>query len=243
MVFVLKAITLCPNVPIYWTNRARCHLKRKYARVLNLFFFLNKCFFFMLIDIYFLCSSPSFRSDWTKVEADCRKAIQLDNNSVKVCFCVPFIYCNCCNVLFSCLFIFLVKNHRIARWGIFSSQTYTKYWAYGIQFCVGASVYTFSLFVAFIFFFVNEYALLSWFTVFPFSSLPSWLDIYIFFSTRKHYGLGFLTSWWLWDSLIWNQDVWAFRLFETLLLFQSLKHATCAAWNLHLFLSYITCWS
>ncbi|KAJ4728419.1 E3 ubiquitin-protein ligase CHIP [Melia azedarach] len=45
-----EAITLCPNVPIYWTNRARCHLKR---------------------------------NDWTKVEADCRKAIQLDNNSVK----------------------------------------------------------------------------------------------------------------------------------------------------------------
>ncbi|XP_021639612.2 E3 ubiquitin-protein ligase CHIP isoform X2 [Hevea brasiliensis] len=45
-----EAITLCPNVPIYWTNRALCHRKR---------------------------------NDWTKVEEDCRKAIQLDHNSVK----------------------------------------------------------------------------------------------------------------------------------------------------------------
>ncbi|GLT64839.1 hypothetical protein SLA2020_373060 [Shorea laevis] len=45
-----EAIALCPNVPIYWTNRAICHRKR---------------------------------NDWTKVEADCRKAIQLDHNSVK----------------------------------------------------------------------------------------------------------------------------------------------------------------
>ncbi|KAA8550564.1 hypothetical protein F0562_002248 [Nyssa sinensis] len=45
-----EAITLCPNVPIYWTNRALCHRKR---------------------------------NDWTKVEEDCRRAIQLDNNSVK----------------------------------------------------------------------------------------------------------------------------------------------------------------
>uniref|UniRef100_A0A5B7B8R8 RING-type E3 ubiquitin transferase n=1 Tax=Davidia involucrata TaxID=16924 RepID=A0A5B7B8R8_DAVIN len=45
-----EAITLCPNVPIYWTNRALCHRKR---------------------------------NDWTKVEDDCRRAIQLDNNSVK----------------------------------------------------------------------------------------------------------------------------------------------------------------
>ncbi|XP_031255667.1 E3 ubiquitin-protein ligase CHIP isoform X2 [Pistacia vera] len=45
-----EAITLCPNVPIYWTNRALCHLKR---------------------------------NDWTKLENDCRKAIQLDHKSVK----------------------------------------------------------------------------------------------------------------------------------------------------------------
>ncbi|RAL42258.1 hypothetical protein DM860_012041 [Cuscuta australis] len=45
-----EAITLCPNVPIYWTNRALCHRKR---------------------------------DDWTRVEEDCRRAIQLDHNSVK----------------------------------------------------------------------------------------------------------------------------------------------------------------
>ncbi|VVA96809.1 unnamed protein product [Arabis nemorensis] len=45
-----EAITLSPKVPVYWTNRALCHMKRK---------------------------------DWTRVEEDCRKAIQLDHNSVK----------------------------------------------------------------------------------------------------------------------------------------------------------------
>ncbi|XP_052187227.1 E3 ubiquitin-protein ligase CHIP [Diospyros lotus] len=45
-----EAIALCPNVPVYWTNRALCHRKR---------------------------------NDWTKVEDDCRRAIQLDHNSVK----------------------------------------------------------------------------------------------------------------------------------------------------------------
>ena len=30
-IFVAKAITLCPKVPIYWTNRALCHRKRKYV--------------------------------------------------------------------------------------------------------------------------------------------------------------------------------------------------------------------
>ncbi|KAL6576777.1 hypothetical protein OROMI_011053 [Orobanche minor] len=45
-----EAITLCPNVPIYWTNRALCHRKR---------------------------------NGWTRVEEDCRRAIQLDHNSVK----------------------------------------------------------------------------------------------------------------------------------------------------------------
>ncbi|KAE9460817.1 hypothetical protein C3L33_07246, partial [Rhododendron williamsianum] len=46
-----EAITLCPNVPVYWTNRALCHRKR---------------------------------NDWTKVEEDCRRAIQLDHSSFKV---------------------------------------------------------------------------------------------------------------------------------------------------------------
>ncbi|KAL2488301.1 E3 ubiquitin-protein ligase [Forsythia ovata] len=45
-----EAITLCPNVPIYWTNRALCHRRR---------------------------------NDWTRVEEDCRRAIQLDHHSVK----------------------------------------------------------------------------------------------------------------------------------------------------------------
>ncbi|KAG2321491.1 hypothetical protein Bca52824_014704 [Brassica carinata] len=45
-----EAITLSPKVPVYWTNRALCHMKRK---------------------------------DWTRVEEDCRKAVQLDHNSVK----------------------------------------------------------------------------------------------------------------------------------------------------------------
>ncbi|XP_004510222.1 E3 ubiquitin-protein ligase CHIP [Cicer arietinum] len=45
-----EAITLCPNVPIYFTNRALCHLKR---------------------------------NEWERVEEDSRRAIQLDNHSVK----------------------------------------------------------------------------------------------------------------------------------------------------------------
>ncbi|XP_024975276.1 E3 ubiquitin-protein ligase CHIP [Cynara cardunculus var. scolymus] len=45
-----EAITLCPDVPIYWTNRALCHRKR---------------------------------NDWTRVEEDCLKAVQLDHKSVK----------------------------------------------------------------------------------------------------------------------------------------------------------------
>ncbi|GAU37314.1 hypothetical protein TSUD_354710 [Trifolium subterraneum] len=46
-----EAITLCPNVPVYFTNRALCHRRR---------------------------------NDWERVEEDCRRAIQLDSNSVKV---------------------------------------------------------------------------------------------------------------------------------------------------------------
>ncbi|XP_054784128.1 E3 ubiquitin-protein ligase CHIP-like isoform X1 [Prosopis cineraria] len=45
-----EAITLMPNNPVYFTNRALCHRKR---------------------------------NDWPKVEEDCRKAIQLNHNSVK----------------------------------------------------------------------------------------------------------------------------------------------------------------
>ncbi|KAL2630393.1 hypothetical protein R1flu_015079 [Riccia fluitans] len=45
-----EAITLCPVVPTYWTNRALCHRKR---------------------------------NEWERVEADCRKALELDKDSVK----------------------------------------------------------------------------------------------------------------------------------------------------------------
>ncbi|KAG8477874.1 hypothetical protein CXB51_027525 [Gossypium anomalum] len=45
-----EAITLCPGVAVYWTNRALCHRRK---------------------------------NDWLKVEKDCRRAIQLDNSSVK----------------------------------------------------------------------------------------------------------------------------------------------------------------
>lgn len=45
-----EAITLCPKVAVYWTNRALCFRKR---------------------------------DDWTKVEEDCRKALELDSSSVK----------------------------------------------------------------------------------------------------------------------------------------------------------------
>ncbi|KAJ0972194.1 hypothetical protein J5N97_020153 [Dioscorea zingiberensis] len=45
-----EAIVLCPNVSVYWTNRALCHMKR---------------------------------NDWTRVEEDCTRAVELDNSSVK----------------------------------------------------------------------------------------------------------------------------------------------------------------
>lgn len=45
-----QAITLCSNVPVYWTNRALCHRRR---------------------------------NEWGNVEDDCKKALELDNSSVK----------------------------------------------------------------------------------------------------------------------------------------------------------------
>ncbi|MCO5590987.1 hypothetical protein L7F22_044963 [Adiantum nelumboides] len=45
-----EAITLCPKVATYWTNRALCHKKR---------------------------------NDWERVEADCRKALEIDKSSLK----------------------------------------------------------------------------------------------------------------------------------------------------------------
>ena len=49
-IWFLKAITLCPNVPVYLTNRALCHRKRKYVRALTLFklHFAFQWFFFLL---------------------------------------------------------------------------------------------------------------------------------------------------------------------------------------------------
>uniref|UniRef100_A0A803KQ70 E3 ubiquitin-protein ligase CHIP n=1 Tax=Chenopodium quinoa TaxID=63459 RepID=A0A803KQ70_CHEQI len=47
-----EAITLCPNIRVYWTNRALCHMKK---------------------------------NNWDRVMEDCRKAVQLDNSSVKNC--------------------------------------------------------------------------------------------------------------------------------------------------------------
>ncbi|KAF3780686.1 E3 ubiquitin-protein ligase [Nymphaea thermarum] len=46
-----EAITLCPDRPVYWTNRAICYRKR---------------------------------SEWDKVERDCKTALELDSGSVKV---------------------------------------------------------------------------------------------------------------------------------------------------------------
>lgn len=31
LLLFLQAITFCPNIPVYYTNRALCHLKRKYV--------------------------------------------------------------------------------------------------------------------------------------------------------------------------------------------------------------------
>ncbi|XP_031490162.1 E3 ubiquitin-protein ligase CHIP [Nymphaea colorata] len=45
-----EAITLCPDRPVYWTNRAICYRKR---------------------------------SEWDKVERDCKTALELDSGSVK----------------------------------------------------------------------------------------------------------------------------------------------------------------
>ncbi|KAG2272646.1 hypothetical protein Bca52824_067201 [Brassica carinata] len=71
-----EAITLSPKVPVYWTNRALCHMKRKYVC-----FYCNLIKFsaILLFYVYALWGGQ----DWTRVEEDCRKAIQLDHDSVK----------------------------------------------------------------------------------------------------------------------------------------------------------------
>ena len=70
---------------VYWTNRALCFRKREWVRpfsssallVWTCYCWLKWifCFFFLLLGV---CS------DWTKVEEDCRKALELDSSSVKV---------------------------------------------------------------------------------------------------------------------------------------------------------------
>eukprot|EP00850_Spirogloea_muscicola_P017115 SM000144S00663 [mRNA] locus=s144:75668:78698:- [translate_table: standard] len=91
-----EAIALCPTVPVYWTNRALCHRKRKYVtprpvhtRGLRL---LASPFLVALLQIVAGPSSPrtdlgpsveSMPSDWPRVETDCKRALELDRESVK----------------------------------------------------------------------------------------------------------------------------------------------------------------
>lgn len=121
-----QAITLCPNVPVYWTNRALCHRKRKYVRPRTLYGF---AYSFLIISppsvfgywktgicdvrvhwpfISFDFLLPLFCSDWTKVEDDCRRAIQLDHSSFKV---------NIRNFLFSHVF------HLYVKWAFLSKES------------------------------------------------------------------------------------------------------------------------
>lgn len=100
--FEFQAITLCPKVPVYWTNRALCHRKRKYVflfvcvnygcKVLTLklcHFWRWWCigfgvdFSIMIFILYCMCFM-SVCSDWGRVEEDCLKAVQLDHKTVKV---------------------------------------------------------------------------------------------------------------------------------------------------------------
>ncbi|XP_042459433.1 E3 ubiquitin-protein ligase CHIP-like isoform X1 [Zingiber officinale] len=55
-----EAITLCPDVAVYWTNRALCYMKRKFAVLLF-----------------------EFCREWDRVEEDCTSALHLDSHSVK----------------------------------------------------------------------------------------------------------------------------------------------------------------
>ncbi|XP_026663832.1 E3 ubiquitin-protein ligase CHIP-like isoform X2 [Phoenix dactylifera] len=78
-----EAITLCPNVAVYWTNRALCYQKRKSAKAIYI-----SCSPFSIISLHYVdgfCISllVAFGREWTKVEEDCRKALELDSNSVK----------------------------------------------------------------------------------------------------------------------------------------------------------------
>lgn len=55
----LKAITLCPKVSVYWTNRALCHRKRKYVRSLTLFIFSLYLFLLLFLANFFVSFSFS----------------------------------------------------------------------------------------------------------------------------------------------------------------------------------------
>lgn len=57
-----EAITLCPRMPVYYTNRALCHRKRK---------------------------------EWKQVELDCRKALELDRDSVKAHYMLGLSLLHC----------------------------------------------------------------------------------------------------------------------------------------------------
>ncbi|XP_065046592.1 E3 ubiquitin-protein ligase CHIP-like isoform X1 [Musa acuminata AAA Group] len=78
-----EAITLCPNVAVYWTNRALCYRKRKFVTAtLCLFFFIciNWISYLNEHETVLLFEDCS---EWNKVEEDCKRALQLDSHSVK----------------------------------------------------------------------------------------------------------------------------------------------------------------
>lgn len=85
----IQAITLCPDVAVYWTNRALCYLKRELVSSL-----VASCFFLFFFPLFFVSIgfvyidyalfAFEFRSNWSRVEEDCKKALQLDSHSVKV---------------------------------------------------------------------------------------------------------------------------------------------------------------
>lgn len=109
LLFKHQAIALCPNVPVYWTNRALCHRRRKYVRALPHFLclspyldYISSGYFFFLALVFLRFTLLEF-SDWTKVEEDSRKAIELDYNSVKVCIYGFFLLIL---ILHSCILVF-----------------------------------------------------------------------------------------------------------------------------------------
>uniref|UniRef100_A0A2P2KRJ1 RING-type E3 ubiquitin transferase n=1 Tax=Rhizophora mucronata TaxID=61149 RepID=A0A2P2KRJ1_RHIMU len=51
-----EAITLCPNVAVYWTNRALCHRKRKHVSAPS----FASIIFFFIFHFCFLLGFPIF---------------------------------------------------------------------------------------------------------------------------------------------------------------------------------------